>query len=415
MLLIAGLTVLVGLAAGAARPQASAAAGSASITAYRGLGSWVDMYDPSAWNNPAAAVKDMASRGVRTLYIETANYHNPASASMFRPAAMALFIKECHARKMRIVAWYLPGFKDLAKDLKRSKAAIDFRTSDGQKFDSFALDIEDSTVKPASRRSARLKTLSEQIRTLVGKDYPLGGIIPSPAGMKINSSYWPDFPYKYVAGMYDVIVPMGYYTYHGDGYAHAYNETRENVSIVREQTGRPTIPIHVIAGDASKSSGSETLGYVRALRETGCLGGSMYDWATTNDADWQALKNVRFNKVQTPALPRDFPYAPPLGNCPGDTSHPKEVFYQAAKQNGQRILHFRLWDVQTDEVRLLVNWQDGGALDAGPKGKWSGVQSIAIPASMLNAKGRNVIGFVARGEAPDWQRWGVRDVTLVKP
>ena len=35
---------------------------------------------------------------------------------------------------------------------------------------------------------------------------------------------------------------MGYYTYHGDGYAHAYNETRENVRIVREQTGRPTSP-----------------------------------------------------------------------------------------------------------------------------------------------------------------------------
>jgi len=108
-------------------------------------------------------------------------------------------------------------------------------------------------------------------------------------------------------------------------------------------------------------------------------------------------------------------YAAPLGNCPGDTSHPKEVFYQAAKQNGERILHFRLWDVQTGEVRLVVNWQDAGALDAGAKGKWSGVRSIAIPASMLNAKGRNVIGFVARGEAPDWQRWGVRDVTLVKP
>ena len=420
MLLIAGLTVLVGLAMAAAWPQVTVAAGSASITAYRGLGTWIDIWDSGVWKNPSAvavAVDDMAARGVRTLYLETARYNRPASASMFATDKVAAsdFIKQCHAHNIRIVAWYLPGFKNLANDYKRSMAAIRYRTSDGQKFDSFALDIEDSTVKPASTRTARLKTLSARIRKAVGKEYPLGGIIPSPAGMKINSTYWPAFPYKYVADTYDVIVPMGYYTYHGDGYAHAYNETRENVSIVREQTGRPTIPIHVIAGDASKSSGSETLGYVRALRETGCLGGSMYDWATTNDADWRALKNVRFNKVQTPALPRDFPYAPPLGNCPGDTSHPKEVFYQAAKQNGQRILHFRLWDVQTDEVRLLVNWQDGGALDAGPKGKWSGVQSIAIPASMLNAKGRNVIGFVARGEAPDWQRWGVRDVTLVKP
>ena len=415
MLLIAGLIVLVGLAMAALAPPPAAAAGSASITAYRGLGTWVDMYDPSAWDDPAAAVKDMASHGVRTLYLETANYHNPPSASLFKPAAMDALIKECHARQIRIVAWYLPSFKDLDRDYKRSMAAIDFRTSDGQKFDSFALDIEDSTVKPASTRSARLKTLSTKIRKAVGNDYPLGGIIPSPAGMKINSSYWRNFPYKDVAAVYDVIVAMGYYTYHGDGYAYAYKETLENVRIVREQTGRPAIPIHVIAGLGDKSSSSETTGFVRALRETGCLGGSMYDWSTTNDADWRPLASVRFNKVQTPALPRDAGYAPPLGNCPGDTSHPKEVFYQALKQNGERILHFRLWDVQSDEVRLVVNWQDGGALDPGPKGKWSGLRSLAIPAIMLNAKGRNVIGFVARGDAPHWQRWGVRDVTLVEP
>jgi len=414
MLLIAGLIVLSVLAATAARPQ-SAAARTTSIAAYRGLGTWVDMYDPRAWKNPAAAVKDMASHGVRTLYIETANYHNPAAATMFKPGAQARFIQECHARKIKVVAWYLPGFKDLDKDYKRTMAAIDFRTPDGQKFDSFALDIEDSHVKPASTRSARLKSLSARIRKAVGKDYPLGGIIPSPAGMRINSSYWPKFPYKDVAAVYDVIVAMGYYTYHGDGYAHAYNETRENVRIVREQTGRPTIPIHVIAGVGDKSSGSETTAFVRALRETGCLGGSMYDWSTTNAADWRPLASVRFNPVQTAALPRDVGYAAPLGNCPGDTSHPKEVFYQAAKQGGQRILHFRLWDVQSDEVRLVVNWQDGGALDAGPKGAWSGIRSIAIPKVMLNPNGRNVIGFVARGDAPDWQRWGVRDVTLVKP
>ena len=415
MLLIAGLSVLVGLAVAAARPPASVAAGAAPVTSYRGLGTWVDMYDSAAWNDPAAAVGDMASHGVRTLYIETANYHNPTSASLFKPSALSAFIKECRARGLKIVAWYLPSFKDLDKDYKRSMAAIDFRIADGQKFDSFALDIEDSTVKPASTRSARLKTLSAQIRKAVGDAYPLGGITPSPAGMKINSSFWPNFPYKDVAAVYDVIVAMGYYTYHGDGYAHAYNETLENVSIVREETGRPTIPIHVIAGVGDKSSGSETTAFVRALRETGCLGGSMYDWATTDAADWAPLAGVRFNPVQAPALPVDVGYAAPLGNCPGDVSHPKEVFYQALKQDGERILHFRLWDVQTDEVRLVVNWQDAGPLDAGPKGKWSGVRSIAIPASMLNAKGRNVIGFVARGDAPSWERWGVRDVTLVKP
>ena len=398
--------------AGAAQPKA--AAGKAPLVAYRGLGSWVDLYDPSAWDDPAAAVQDMASHGVRTLFIETANYHNPTSSTMFNKPALAEFIKECHARKMYVVAWYLPGFKNLDKDYLRSKAAIDFRTDDGQKFDSFALDIEDSSVKPASERSARMKTLSQRIRDYVGATYPLGGITPSPKGMTINSTYWPDFPYKTVAAIYDVMVPMGYYTYHVDGYAKVYSETLDNVRITREQTGVETIPIHVIAGLGNKSSGSETTAFVRALRETGCLGGGMYDWPTTGDEDWAPLANVRFNPVQKPALPREVPSAAGLGNCPTDTSHPKEVFYTAKGASAERVLHFRLWDVQAGEVRLVVNWQDAGALDPGPKGKWSGIRSLAIPASMLN-KSRNVIGFVARGEYPEWSRWGVREVSLVAP
>jgi hypothetical protein len=409
-------------ATAAARTAAAAASGRAGsrpghpaqLVAYRGLGSWVDLYDASAWNDPAAAVQDMAAHGVRTVFLETANYHNPSSSTVYRPDQVAAFIQACHARGMYVVAWYLPGFKNLDKDYNRSAAAIDFRTSDGQKFDSFGLDIEDSSVKPASERSARMKTLSERIRAHVGASYPLGGITPSPKGMTINDTYWPAFPYKTVADIYDVILPMGYYTYHVDGYNKVYSETLDNVRIVREQVGLDTIPIHLIAGLGDKSSGGETTAFVRATRETGILGASMYDWSTTGAEDWAPLANVRFNPVEKPALPLALPYVPALGNCPQDSSHPKEVFYTAKGATAERVLHFRLWDVQADEVRLVVNWQDAGALDPGPKGKWSGVRSLAIPASMLD-KTRNVIGFVAAGDAPDWKRWGVREVSLVAP
>ena len=316
----AGRAVPPAATGAASAPQgraASQAARSAPLVAYRGLGSWVDLYDPTAWNDPAAAVQDMASHGVRTLFIETANYHNPSSSTLYRPAAnpdaLEEFIQACHARGMYVVAWYLPSFKNLEKDLRRSKAAIDLRTSDGQKFDSFALDIEDSTVKPASTRSAQMKKLSQQIRAYVGATYPLGGIIPSPKGMTINSTYWPDFPYKTVADIYDVVVPMGYYTYHVDGYAKVYNESLDNVRIVREQVGRSTVPIHLIAGLGNKSSSSESTAFVRATRETGILGAGMYDWSTTGDEDWAPLANVRFNPLQTPALPLALPYAPAAG------------------------------------------------------------------------------------------------------
>lgn len=409
-LLLVAAAALAVLTAGSL-PQAAVAG--PSLNAYRGLGIWVDLYDAAAWNDPAGAAQDMASHHVRTLYIETANYHWPTAIN--KPAAMNAIIQQCHARGIKVVAWYLPGFKDLSRDFKRSMAAIDYRTPDGQRFDSFALDVEASIIKPVSTRNARLTTLSARIRRAVGSGYTLGGIIPSPAGMRDNATYWPGFPYKTVAKYFNVIVPMGYYTYHGDGYANAYRDTRDNVRIVRAQTGRPTIPIHVIAGLASASSGSETLAFVRALREHGVLGGSMYDWPTTNDADWEVLANVRTNPRQSVALPVNVGRLAPLGNLPGERSHPKEVFYQAPGQDGERVLRFRLYDVQAGEVRLLVNWKDMGALKAGPGGAWSGARAVCVPAASLRAHSRNVIGFVARGAYPTWRVWGVRDVTLSSP
>jgi hypothetical protein len=405
------VVLLVGVVPAAVRPQAAAA--TPHIMMYRGLGTWVDMYDARAWDDPAAAAQDMLSHGVRTLYLETSNYH--WSTAINRPAAVNGLIRECHARDIKVVAWYLPGFTKPSLDYARSMAAVRYRTPDGQKFDSFALDIEASLVKSISTRNSRLKTLSAKIREAVGKDYPLGAIIPSPAGMAKNATYWPRFPYKAVAAVYNVIVPMGYYTYHGDGYANAYNDTRANVLIIRTQTGRASIPIHVIAGDAAKSSASETLAYVRALRETGCIGGSMYDWATTSAASWSALVNVRLNPTQRPALPLAVGYVRALGNLPVERTHPKEVFYRAAAQSGDRVLGYQLYDAQAGEVRLIVNWKTVAVLPAGPSKAWTKVRSIPVPAVFWNATGANVIGFVAKGEFGAWSVWGVRGVTLAGP
>ncbi len=61
--------VLLALTA-AALPQAAAAG--APVRAYRGLGSWVDVYDSRAWDHPAATARDLRANHVRTLYLETA-------------------------------------------------------------------------------------------------------------------------------------------------------------------------------------------------------------------------------------------------------------------------------------------------------------------------------------------------------
>jgi hypothetical protein len=261
-----------------------------SIAAYRGLGTWVDIFDKRAWDDPRAAVEDMASHGARTLFLQTGNSH--ATAAFKDVGATGTFIREAHARGMRVVAWYLPYFKDEAMDLDRVVQAIGFRTADGQSFDGFALDIESNAVKPESDRIVALESLSLKIRAAAGRAYPLGAIIPSPAGLAHNTGYWNAFPYTMVARTYDVILPMGYYTYHGKGAAKAAADAVENVSIIRAQQGCLTIPIHLIGGLAHKSNAAEVEAFARAAGESRCVGASLYDWVGTTSAEWEKLRLI---------------------------------------------------------------------------------------------------------------------------
>lgn len=272
-----------------AKPRAAAPVGP-SLDAYRGLGSWVDIYDDRAWNDPAAAVRDMARRGVRTLFVETAN--SRSAWALKDPAALSTFIREAHSHRMRVVAWYLPDMQRASVDLDRIARAIRFRASDGQKFDSFALDIESDAIASVTARNRALESLSHKIRGLVGRSYPLGAIIPSPVGLSKKQGYWDAFPYTMLAQTYDVFVPMSYYTYHGRGYAAAYADTIANVRILRAQQGCSKVPIHLIGGIADNSSPSEVQAFVRAERETRCFGASLYGRAGTSSGHWQQLRAV---------------------------------------------------------------------------------------------------------------------------
>jgi hypothetical protein len=119
-------------------------AGDRDLSAYMGLGTWVDLYDGRVLANPEAEVAKMAKRGVGTLFFETSNYGS--RQDIVRPARVARFVEAAHANGMQIVAWYLPSFTSLVRDKRRSLAAIDFTTPGGEQFDSFALDIESSLV-----------------------------------------------------------------------------------------------------------------------------------------------------------------------------------------------------------------------------------------------------------------------------
>lgn len=299
---VVGLALVAVLAAGsltapapAADPEEADVAAAApisaapDISAYENLGAWIDIYDDFIFDRPERWVRRLDRQNVTTLYVETANYTRPYA--IYRPTDQAKLIRAAHRKDMDVVAWYLPGLVDPDLDFKRTMAAIRFHRN-GQRFDSFALDIEASAVRSQKERSDRLVRLSRRIDNAVANNYPLGAIIPSPRGMQLVQGYWENFPYQRIAPYYDVWLPMGYYSYRVSGRQAVYDYTALNTEIIRDELNDPNVPIHAIGGLAHRSSASETRGFTEAVIDDGILGGGLYDVALMDPHDWQELQPI---------------------------------------------------------------------------------------------------------------------------
>jgi hypothetical protein len=269
-------------------PASGAGGVSRDRSAYAGLGTWLDIYATSFWAHPQREVAAMARDGVRTLYLQTGNYEQ--HADLARPRALGRFIDAAHAAGMRVVAWYLPSLLYPAQDTRRSLAAIRFRSARGERFDSFALDIEASLVRSVPLRSKRLLQLSARLRAAVGHRRSLGAVIPSPVGIRKHPTYWPHFPYRSLASYYNVFLPMAYAT---DAHVRGIQATRAyntaDIAIIRRRTGKPRVPIHLIGGLANAMGPNETAGFMRAVSDCSVFGYSLYAFSVTRQATWKAL------------------------------------------------------------------------------------------------------------------------------
>jgi len=378
-----------------------------NIGPFQGMGVWVDLYDDAAWADPAAAVAGMAANGVRTLYLETSNFNR--SFPFADKQGVAAFVDAAHDDGVQIVAWYFPGFVNVGQDATRSKAAIRFRTDAGNGFDGFALDIENPDVADVSVRTARLLDLSTRLRSFAGESYPLGGIIPSPRGIVVHKDYWPGFPYADLAAIYDVIMPMSYFTWHHPTGPSTHLYLTQNIRIIQREVGSDQVPIHVIGGIAQDASLDQAQAFVNVLRERGAIGGSYYTYTGVHGAEWSVLRQIPANPVESPAMPVA-PGALELGNIPGsDTTHATGVVYAVGGYAGDRTLTYDAFDVQDGEITIYVNWVARATVDVGPDGDWTGPRQLLIPDDLLVDGQTNTISFVP---ADPSGTWGVRGMAV---
>ena len=269
---------------------------------YRGLGTWVDAYDFSPQFQPKGApppvtpesMDDLAAAGVKTLYLQAAKDDIRSPGNLVNPEILGPMLNRAHARGIKVVAWYLPKFYDLDSDMRRFLAMRDFRWN-GEGFDGIGNDIEWTRDVPNhAERSARLIELSRRLRAAMGSAAVSAIPLPPVLIETVNPRYWPGFPWRELAGLYDVWMPMGYWSFRtqSSGWRDAYRYTEENVRRVRANLGLPGAPVHPIGGTDNKSNDHDYRGFVRACIDSGSIGGSIYDWRTTPMASYGILRGV---------------------------------------------------------------------------------------------------------------------------
>jgi len=275
------------------------AASAASVTPFRGLGTWVDAYDYAAAYQPygapapvtPASVDDMARLGVRTVYFQAAKADNRSPGPLVDDRLAGEFLVRAHRNGIRVVAWYLPLLSDVDADLAHVRAMHDFQ-SDGQRFDGIALDVEwTQGVPDTSQRNSRLVTFTKRARKLVGSETPLGAIVyPAVQLELINPSLWPNFPYRKLAPSVDVWMPMAYWTFRTADYRDAFHYTDDSVQRLRARLHDSHAVVHAIGGIADGTSAFDYERFLQAVATDKAIGWSVYDYNTTASSAWPRLR-----------------------------------------------------------------------------------------------------------------------------
>jgi hypothetical protein len=320
-------------AAPAVTPAAATPVPLDPIVAYRGLGAWMDFYDYGhPWSpDPTSIVDQLAQRGVRTLFLQTGLWAQ--GPDILNPGVVDTFLDHAHARGIRVVGWYLPGFADIDHDIRASLAVLAYTSPSGQHFDGFAPDIEDlsaiqqagrhtvtvslprsracpkgctntvvvdaSPVDVLARFNAGITEYSRRLRASVPAGTTLGAITLDAKNNDRTPGYWAGFPWPEIAARYDVVLPMAYWSVTKPAACPAVDATsyiRDVVSMTQSLIGTPK-PINPIGGIADCLKAQDVSTYVDATKAAGSIGGSLYDFLTIQanpekDAFWSALARL---------------------------------------------------------------------------------------------------------------------------
>jgi len=288
---LAALVVIVAAtAAGVDSTQSRAAPERRAATeVFAGLGTWIDVYDTKLYRSPTGVASRLGARGVRTAWIETAN--DRSATDIVDPAGLGGLVDSLHARGIAVVAWYLPGHDRHARDLRRMRAMLSFRTPQGAAFDGVALDVESLRETNVARRTTRMLDLLARLRAEAGA-LPVAAITYPPRAFERHIGWWPGFPWAEIAARVDAVVPMLYTGGGFRGYDATYGYVARSLRLLRGAVG-DAVAVHAAGGVANRMNSEELQALTDAITDDGSVRGwSLYDLQTTTPAGWAAMARL---------------------------------------------------------------------------------------------------------------------------
>ena len=150
LVLVPVVALVLGLSVASAAP---AAAGSPSISPYRQVAAWIDVFDYAPRLQASGArpritpdsVDDMAALGVRTLYVQVANPDGASSARLTDRTQLRALLARAHDHDIAVVPWFLPSLTSVADDVKFVRQITALRVGDSG-IDGLGLDLDSGPI-----------------------------------------------------------------------------------------------------------------------------------------------------------------------------------------------------------------------------------------------------------------------------
>ena len=107
-------------------------------------------------------------------------------------------------------------------------------------------------------------------------------VLPPVLTEVVNQNYWPDFPWRAIQPLYNVWLPMSYWTFRtaSSGYHDGYTYNDESIRRLRNNLGDPNAIVHGIGGIGDKMTDADVDRFMTSLADNRAIGGSIYDWSS---------------------------------------------------------------------------------------------------------------------------------------